>query len=303
MTGSTCAIGWKAHAALARSAGRWTALPGFAGSAYRSAAGEPIWIGEGTVAMHPRAVVFDLHSRRDDALCTQEIIPWRLAPLRFDRDAVLALRDGCIALATNIRHIGAAQGFALLFTGEPPAFPLHQVAPQVGALADAIDGDNAESAFAAALPLLGLGPGLTPSGDDFVGAVLYARRLCAMSDAWAAISQRLVDATSTRTHAIGAALFRDLAEGQSFAALHRLATALAAGHTAQPAGRLDALSAQAARLAEGVPARAVAREVTAIGHSSGWDMLAGFIIGCTGSAALSMLDPRDIDGNCKEART
>jgi len=292
VTGSACAIGWKAHAALARSAGRWTALPGFAGSAYRSAAGEPIWIGEGTVAMHPRAVVFQRHSRRDDALRTEKIIPWRLAPLRFDRDAVLALRAGCLALATNIHPVGAAQGFAVLFTGELPAFPLHQVASQVAALADAIDGENVESAFAAALPLLGLGPGLTPSGDDFVGAVLYALRLRAMSDTWAAISRRLVDAASTRTHAIGVALFRDLAEGQSFAALHRLAAALAAGPPAQPAERLD-----------GLPVRAAAREVTAIGHSSGWDMLAGFIIGCAGSAALSMHGPRVIGGICKEART
>jgi hypothetical protein len=307
-------MGWKAHAALARTAGRWTALPGFAGSAYRFADGEPIWIGEGRVVMHPRAVVFDLHACRDDRVCTGEIVPWRLAPLQFDHEAALALCDGCIALATAIRRIGDPQGFAMLLAGELPAFPLHQVAPQVVALADAIDRDDAEMAFESALPLLGLGPGLTPSGDDFVGAVLYARRLTGMSDAWTAVSQRLIDAADTRTHVIGAALFRDLAEGQSFASLHRLAVALAEapparaaalvdGPPAQATWLVDGLHAQAATLTDGLHAQAAAREVTAIGHSSGWDMLAGFIIGCTGSAALSMPGPHVIGGNCKEAGT
>lgn len=71
-------------------------------------------------------------------------------------------------------------------------------------------------------------------------------------------------AAQTRTHAIGAALFRDLAEGQSFVSLHRLAALLAAHE----------------------PALTAARDLVTIGHSSGWDMLAGFVSGGAGSAAL-----------------
>jgi hypothetical protein len=59
-------------------------------------------------------------------------------------------------------------------------------------------------------------------------------------------------------------LFRDLAAGQSFAPLHRLAAILAA-----EASQKQAIDA--------------ARALVAIGHSSGWDMLTGFIIGVTGA--------------------
>ena len=264
MTASVGTIGWKAHAALARSAGRWSPLPGFAKSAYRIASGEPIWVGVGDVAMHPRAVVLAVPADRMERMCMETIVPWRLAPLALDRDAARTLREGTMALAAQLLHIGAPQGFAAFLAGLRPAFTIDSGAPSVSALAHAIDDDDANAAHAAALPLLGLGPGLTPSGDDFVGTVLYARRLFGLTPGWTNAALRLIDAAQSRTHAISAALFRDLTEGQSFASLHRLAAALAAG----------------------APALAAARNVAAIGHSSGWDMLAGFIVGATGSAAL-----------------
>ena len=264
MTASGCTIGWKAHAALVRCAGRSAALPGFAGSAYRVAGGEPIWIGAGDVAMHPRAVVLDAPANHAGHLRMDDITPWRLAPLLLDRGALQRLRAGGIALAAQLPRIGVPQGFAALLAGLRPAFPFDRVAPNVAALAHAFDDHESDADKAAALPLLGLGPGLTPSGDDFVGAVLYARRLFGLTAGWTAAALRLIDAAQTRTHAISAALFRDLSEGQSFASLHRLAAALAT--------RESALAA--------------ACDVAAIGHSSGWDMLAGFIIGAAGSAAL-----------------
>jgi hypothetical protein len=151
-----------------------------------------------------------------------------------------------------------------LLAGQGPAFPLDRAVRDVSALAQAIDRNDAHTACAAALPLLGLGPGFTPSGDDFVGAALFARRLLGMDTAWATAVQRLIDAAQTRTHAIGATLFGDLAEAQSFAPLHRLADALAARESPLPA----------------------AHELVAIGHSSGWDMLTGFVVGVAGSAVL-----------------
>ncbi len=50
--------------------------------------------------------------------------------------------------------------------------------------------------------------------------------------------------------------------------------------------KLRGAASLAARLAARGPALPAARELTAIGHSSGWDMLAGFIVGAAGSAAL-----------------
>lgn len=259
------AIGAKAHAALARSGGELNALPGFTGSSFRLADGEPIWIGCAPVAMHPRAVVLDQPLRPDDQLWIRSSVPWRLATLALDRAGRRALGEGCVALASKVRHLGAPRGFAVLIAGERPTFPYDRAMPHVVAFAAALDGDDAAATYDAAWPLLGLGPGLTPSGDDFVGAAVYARRLVDSSSAWTALAERLAQAAAIRTHAIGAAMFRDLVEGQSFASLHQLAAVLAAG---------------------GDPL-ATAREVVSIGHASGWDMLAGFIIGAAGGAGLA----------------
>lgn len=257
------AIGWKAHAALARARGRVASIPGFDGSAYRHADGELVWLGGGG-AMHPRAVVLDVAERGVQYVRVDGVTPWRPAAQRIDVECATALRAASIALAADVVRIGVPRGFAALLAGERLAFPLDQALPHVAALARGIDDDDAEGAAQAALPLLGLGPGLTPSGDDFVGAALFARRICGMTPAWHAAAQRLIAAAQTRTHAIAATLFRDLAEGESYAPLHALA----------------------ARLTSGVPALEAAQALTAIGHSSGWDMLAGFIIGAAGRAAL-----------------
>ena len=257
-------IGWKAHAALTRSAGRCTHVPGFAASAFRLADGEPIYLGSNDVAMHPRAVVLDAGIHLPDRLHIRATVPWRSVPITLDHDAKRALRAGCIALAAAVPDVGAPQGFALLLEGVEPAFPLDRASVHVRSLASAVDDDDPALALAAAQRLLGLGPGLTPSGDDFVGALLFARRLLGMDAHWAVATRRLTDIAQTRTHAIAAALFADLAEGGTFGALHRLVECLAARDPVLPP----------------------ARELTAIGHSSGWDMLAGLVVGVAGRAAL-----------------
>jgi len=264
VNGSIRAIGWKAHAALARSAGRFAAWPGFDRSAYRMADGDLIWIATGNPVMHPRAVVFNSPTDAVELSWLEAVAPWHPTMVRFDGDKATALREGCTALAADVLQVGLPQGFAALLTGRAPAFPLDHAVDHVAALARAIDRTDAQAVCASALPLLGLGPGFTPSGDDLVGAVLFARRLLGMDREWTSAARHLIAAAQTRTHSIGATLFGDLAEAQSFAPLHRLAAALAARESPVTA----------------------ARELVAIGHSSGWDMLAGFIVGVAGSAVL-----------------
>ncbi|MFZ1907737.1 MAG: DUF2877 domain-containing protein, partial [Burkholderiales bacterium] len=157
----------------------------------------------------------------------------------------------------------APRGFGLLLAGRTPDFPLGLGVPRVDALAEAYRRDEPESVFRASIPLLGFGTGLTPSGDDLTGAALFGRRLIRAKDAaWNAIALRLSREVALRSHALSAALFDDLTRGESFAPLHELVYALAGE---------DHESALAA-----------ARTLCAIGHSSGWDMLAGLVIGLTG---------------------
>jgi hypothetical protein len=113
--------------------------------------------------------------------------------------------------------------------------------------------------------LAGLGPGLTPSGDDFLGALFFAARSLHQAYPedfpWAedAVGE-LLDWTKTRTHPISYAVFRDLVFGYGPAALHDFFTRILEGNDPNPV--LNA-----------------AIRLTRIGHSSGWDMLAGALTG------------------------
>ena len=113
--------------------------------------------------------------------------------------------------------------------------------------------------------MIGLGPGLTPSGDDFLGGLLFAARSLHQAqpedfrwDEEAVLE--LLGWAKTRTHPISHAIFSDLALGHGPEPLHDLIERLLEGRD------LDPVMEAALRL-------------TAIGHSSGWDMLAGAVTG------------------------
>jgi hypothetical protein len=105
--------------------------------------------------------------------------------------------------------------------------------------------------------LIGLGPGLTPSGDDYLGGALIALRAfqrAEQADAlWAWAAPRLPQ----RTNRISAAHLSAAAEGEGQEALHDCLEGLIQG----------AIAGWRERLAR----------VDAIGHCSGWDGLAGVI--------------------------
>jgi hypothetical protein len=265
------AVGHAAHRALAASGGRLDSAPAPGSASYARVNGALVWLGHGSVAMHPRAIVLQAPARlhAGDRLDVRGLLPWH--PLVVPAGASAAsIRARCAALARNLRCLARPQGFAVMLRGELPAFPLERAAARVRAFACALDADDPLAVRDAALPLLGLGPGLTPSGDDLVGAALFARRMLAparASDVWECVTAQLIDAASERSHPIAAALFRDLAMLQTFAPLHRLAAGLAAQ-------------------ADDEEIVGAARALVAIGHSSGWEMLAGFMLGVAGTSLL-----------------
>ena len=103
----------------------------------------------------------------------------------------------------------------------------------------------------AARGLIGLGPGLTPSGDDLIGGTLCA--LHAMSDA--ALAKRLADwalpIASEATNRISNAHLACAAQGECGDSVNNAIVALLGGKPPD----LD--------------------RIDAIGHTSGWDALAG----------------------------
>lgn len=118
---------------------------------------------------------------------------------------------------------------------------------------------------AAAQPLIGLGQGLTPSGDDWIGGLLFAATQYHLAYpgelAWdqAAVDE-LLEWARTRTNRISWCLLRDYTRGHGPEPLHTLVDGLL------QARGMDGLLVSV-------------RSLIAIGSSSGWDVLAGMMAG------------------------
>jgi hypothetical protein len=256
------ALGQRARRALERARGIAHPLPAFPGSPWYEAAGEIVWVGARLPALHPRAVLTSAVPLRGQALRFESIPCNAWSPRRPRLDAAAVAR--VVARAKRLRRAVALaqtpEGFGSLLVRRSPQFPLDRAMPLVRALGAAIGREDPRAAFAPACSLLGLGAGLTPSGDDLVGGVLFGRRFLRPADRrWVLLGRRLSREIGSRSHAVSAALFCDLAAGRSFAPLHEIADALVTGDEAAAVSAAQAL--------------------VAIGHSSGWDMLTGFLIG------------------------
>ncbi len=118
--------------------------------------------------------------------------------------------------------------------------------------------------------LIGLGPGLTPSGDDLLGGALVALHLLgriALRDAlWHAVRER----ARADANAVSRAHLTAAAQGLGGAALHAVLNDVLTGTTAALPRRLAA--------------------VEAVGHTSGWDALAGVVIALR-AHELSIVSP------------
>lgn len=113
--------------------------------------------------------------------------------------------------------------------------------------------------------LVGLGPGLTPSGDDFLGGMIFAAhslRAAYPGDFhWKqGVIRDLIDWAETQTNPISHAVLSDLAQGHGPEPLHDMVASLLTGQD------MGCMMAAATRL-------------LGIGHTSGWDILAGVLTG------------------------
>ena len=120
----------------------------------------------------------------------------------------------------------------------------------------------------AAARLVGLGPGLTPSGDDFLAGYLAALWSCAgFAIGMDALLQRLAVSLAPlflRTNSISRQMLRDATQGRFAECLTDVTVALAAGGNVVEAA-----------------AQALAR-----GHSSGADTLCGLLFGYAPDLAM-----------------
>ena len=220
-------------------------VAGFEGTAYAWAQGRLVWAGGRAVTDHPR----NWHS------------PWQPPAQRL---SATRLRHSGRQLLTSLRSGRGPvepRGWLLWMCGRPLPFPMQAAQGRLQALRDALWSQDLEAFEAAALRLLGLGHGLTPSGDDFLGALLFTLRHAPVR-AWRArmpaLHARLAAAASEATNPISAALLHDMLAGKSYRALHELLDAL---HQGQPE-----------------PVASAVRSLLAVGASSGADLLAGVLL-------------------------
>jgi hypothetical protein len=109
--------------------------------------------------------------------------------------------------------------------------------------------------------LIGLGPGLTPSGDDFVGGLLFC--IYSLQTAYPELNlynPLLLEQYRSRTHQISFTLLQDLANGHAIAPLHQIIDSIFSGKS------IESIQPSISQL-------------TQVGHSTGWDLLAGLLTG------------------------
>ena len=105
--------------------------------------------------------------------------------------------------------------------------------------------------------LIGLGPGLTPSGDDFLGGMLIALHICGEKS----VQKQLyiqVESSIGSTGPVSSAHLKAAAIGEGSQSLHQVLNMLLEGNETQLELGIDAINQ--------------------IGHTSGWDALAGIVV-------------------------
>lgn len=165
-----------------------------------------------------------------------------------------------VALATLEATVGSQaglDGLARLALGlDSPDDAVARIAkPRLARFASWLD---VRSGGAAPTDLIGLGPGLTPSGDDLLCGAMIGLRAAQRADKAAELSRQVAIAAPGLTTPLSCAFLTAAGDGQAAERLHLAVNAIVAGQTARIA--------------------ALAADVGAIGHSSGWDALAGVVL-------------------------
>lgn len=117
-------------------------------------------------------------------------------------------------------------------------------------------GDLREMESAAA-SLAGTGPGLTPSGDDFLIGVMFGARSACNAPQARALADFLARAAAGRTNRISQAWLSAAADGEAIQGWHELVASI--------------LSRDAARVGQ------ACQDLIELGHTSGADALTGFV--------------------------
>jgi len=260
----------------------------------QSASGDLLWLAPRDVPMHRRGVRVS-----EPGLWTRPESTYRLAgtelvfgsgasadlsqartwePQRFAGDPGLSqgnLPAHLARVSTLLMHLPSPQGFGVFLPGItefssggrlPGEAPRHdpfitRAFPAVRGIAHACRQHDLAALLAQAESLVGLGEGLTPSGDDFIGGVLFG--LAMLEEACIPFRGYAREAVTS---------FLEKARTQTNRISYVLLSDHAAGHASEDLQRF-ALSVLAGRMQPGI--HQAASELIGMGHSTGWSLLTG----------------------------
>ncbi|GAA1813900.1 DUF2877 domain-containing protein [Actinomadura chokoriensis] len=181
------------------------------------------------------------------------------------------------ALARGVRALEDELTAAGALTATGPAGGGLAGHPDPGGLAAACAAGDLAGAVEAAERIVGLGPGLTPSGDDILCGLLVSLRLIGGAVRHGDAAVRLADwlgaavtaDAGTRTTALAATLLHCAAAGGAGAEVAAVLR-FVAGH--EPPGRTG---------------QGAVRRLLSVGHTSGADLAHGVLAGCRAALALT----------------
>ncbi len=255
----------------------------------RSAAGELFWLAPGDVPMHRRGIRVPASLPRpprdsayrvaDGALQLGSAVSIELdqarvwQPPRFARSAERSETEICspdqLQMLPSPKGFGAFLPPLLEYAAGTP-FPaqaprgdrtIESAYPAMCGVATACRQQDLAALLMHAEGLVGMGEGLTPSGDDYLGGVLFGLAMLREAGArleWCSPGSvaPFITASGARTNLISAALLGDHAVGHASETLHRFAFAFLMDRSP------DAIHRAACDLIQ-------------MGHSTGWDLLTG----------------------------
>lgn len=261
---------------------------------------ELVWIVAKNAPMHRRAielvgqlpplVVDSTYSAKDsslrfdsDVFLDLDVTPlWKTRSLLSESKLAANDRQQTISLLSSIyNELPSPTGFGIFIphliklSRDPTTFNIPQrrywtesqkvAFPIILRIAKACLAYEFDAIFKHTEQLIGLGEGLTPSGDDFVGGLFfYIRTLQGLLNcfypSFFTNMENFLEQSKPRTNIISATILKDHTLGHSFDLLHEFIPSLLSG------GNPDNL-------------RRTASKLIGLGHSTGWDTLTGILTG------------------------
>lgn len=283
-------MGAAAHALLAPGESGHV-LAAFSNAVYLQTASHSLfWVASGNAPMHRRCLKvstplprltagapFEVHDHRltiDPGFVVDCATASLWQPPRINRDEVVEITEipGRVHALASRLDFSPARGFGGFIPGLLRCGPdfaaatddpvMSHAKPLLLDMTDACRRRDRQRIALGAGQLIGLGGGLTPSGDDFLGGLLFGIRSLLAAYPGAGLSDQaiLVAPYRTRTNPISFAILDDLANGSAIEPLHHIVN-----------GILSRASHEIVH--------PFILQLTQVGHSTGWDMLAGLFAG------------------------